>query len=42
MDRTMNRNMDRTKSLIAVAAFLLIGLGALAQAIGYAACGERE
>jgi hypothetical protein len=31
MDRTMNRNMDRTKSLIAVAAFLLIGLGAVAQ-----------
>jgi len=31
MDRTMNRNMDRTKSLIAVAAFLLIGLGVVAQ-----------
>jgi hypothetical protein len=31
MDRTGNRNTDRTKSLIAVAAFLLMGLGALAQ-----------
>jgi hypothetical protein len=31
MDRTVDRNTDRTKSLIAVAAFLLIGLGAVAQ-----------
>ena len=31
MDHTMNRNMDRAKSLIAVAAFLFIGLGAVAQ-----------
>jgi hypothetical protein len=31
MDRNMNRNTNRTKSLIAVAAFLLMGLGAVAQ-----------
>ena len=31
MDRNMNRTIDRTKNLIAVAAFLLIGLGAVAQ-----------
>ena len=31
MDRTMDRTTDRTKSLIAVAAFLLMGLGAVAQ-----------
>jgi hypothetical protein len=31
MDRTMNRNTDRAKNLIALAAFLLIGLGAIAQ-----------
>jgi hypothetical protein len=31
MDRTIKRNMDRAKNLIAVAAFLLIGLGAVAQ-----------
>jgi hypothetical protein len=31
MNRNMNRNMDRAKSLIAVAAFLLIGLGAVAR-----------
>jgi hypothetical protein len=31
MGRTINRNMDRAKILILVAAFLLIGLGAVAQ-----------
>jgi hypothetical protein len=31
MDRNMNRNTDCTKSLVAVAAFLLMGLGAVAQ-----------
>jgi hypothetical protein len=31
MDRTMDGTMDRAKRLIAVAAFLLIGLGAVAQ-----------